>query len=118
MRDSLREIDNAIISLEIQGSGAVIAAIEASSALANAISIEAGDERIQHARREIALRGANATHAKTYKRRKEIIEYWLEHIPYDTPIEREAEWLKDSFPEKSHRTLCRYVSASKKTTKP
>lgn len=115
---SLREIDNAIIALEIHAEGAVIAAIESSNALANALSIESGDEKLQQARREIAVRGANAKHVKTYERRKEVIEFWREHIPYDTPIERAAEWLKDSFPDIANRTLCRYVSEAKKEAKP
>lgn len=111
---SLREIDNAIIALELHDGGAVIAAIEASNALANALAIESGDEKLQQARREIAVRGANAKHVKTYERRKQIIEHWREHIPFDTPIEKAAEWLKDSFSEIAHRTLCRYVSEAKK----
>lgn len=115
---SLREIDNAIIALELHDSGAVIAAIEASNALANALSIESGDEKLQQARREIAVRGANAKHVKTYEKRKQVIEHWREHIPFDTPIEKAAEWLKDSFSEIAHRTLCRYVSEAKKEAKP
>lgn len=115
---SLREIDNAIIALDIHEGGAVIAAIEASNALANALSIESGDEKLQQVRRELAVRGANAKHVKTYERRKQVIEHWREHIPYDTPIEKAAEWLKDSFSDMAHRTLCRYVSEAKKETKP
>lgn len=115
---ALIEIDNAIIALDIHEDGAVIAAIEASNALANALSIDSGDENLQKARREIAVRGANAKHVKTYEKRKQIIEYWREHIPYDTPIEKTAEWLKDSFPDIAHRTLCRYVSEAKKEAKP
>jgi len=115
---SLREIDNAIIALELHDGGAVIAAIEASNALANALSIESGDEKLQQARREIAVRGANAKHVKTHERRKQVIEHWREHIPYETPIEKAAEWLKDSFSEIAHRTLCRYVSEAKKEAKP
>lgn len=114
---ALREIDNAIIALDINASGSVIAAIEACNALANAISIESGDEKLQQARREIAIRGANAKHVKTYEKRKQIIEYWKENIPYDTSIEKAAEWLKDSFPDIAHRTLCRYISEAKKESK-
>lgn len=115
---ALREIDNAIIALDIREGGAVVAAIEASNALANALSIDSGDEKLQKARREIAVRGANAKHVKTYEKRKQIIEFWREHIPCDTPIEKAAEWLKDSFPDIAHRTLCRYVSEAKKDAKP
>ena len=115
---ALREIDNAVIALDIHEGGAVIAAIEASNALANALSIDSGDEKLQKVRRDIAVRGANAKHVKTYEKRKQIIEYWREHIPYNTPIEKAAEWLKDSFPDIAHRTFCRYVSEAKKVAKP
>lgn len=118
LRHSLKEVENAMIALDINESGAVIAAIEASNALANALSIESGNEKLQQIRRELAVRGANAKHVKTYERRKQVIEYWREHIPHDTPIEKAAEWLKDSFPDMAHRTLCRYVSEAKKETKP
>ena len=118
LRHALKEIENAVIALDIHEGGAVIAAIEASNALANAISIESGDEKLQKARRELAMQGANAKHVRTYEKRKQIIEHWREHIPYDTPIEKAAEWLKDSFPDIAHRTLCRYVSEAKKEATP
>lgn len=118
LRHSLREIDNAIIALDINESGAVIAAIEASNALANALSIESGNEKLQQVRRELAVQAANAKHVKTHEKRNQIIEYWREHIPYDMPIEKAAEWLKDSFSDIAHRTLCRYISEAKKEIKP
>ena len=107
------EIDNALIAIDL-GGGAAAASIGAANALANALSIESGNENLQQVRREMALQGAIAKHEKTYKKRQQVIEYWREHIPYDTPIERAAEWLKDSFSDIAHRTLCRYVSDAKK----
>lgn len=114
--NALREIDNAIIAIEL-GGGPNIAYIEARDSLVNAIFIESGEERLQQARREIATLGANAKHKKTYEKREQIIEYWRENIPYDTSIEKAAEWLKDSFPDIAHRTLCRYISEAKKEAK-
>ena len=55
---ALREIDNALIGIDLDGREAVVAAIGAANALSNAIAIESGSEKEQEIRRDMAYRGA------------------------------------------------------------
>lgn len=55
---ALREIDNALIGMDLDGREAVVAAIGAANALSNAIAIEAGSEKEQEIRRNMGYRGA------------------------------------------------------------
>jgi hypothetical protein len=55
---TLREIDNALIGIALDGREAVVAAIEASNALSNAIAISSGDEQLTKVRKEIAYHAA------------------------------------------------------------
>lgn len=55
---ALREIDNALIGMDLDGREAVVAAIGAANALSNAIAIESGSKKEQEIRRDMAYRGA------------------------------------------------------------
>jgi hypothetical protein len=55
---ALREIDNALIGMDLDGREAVVAAVGAANALSNAIAIESGSEKEQEIRRDMAYRGA------------------------------------------------------------
>ena len=55
---ALREIDNALIGMDLDGREAVVAAVGAANALSNAIAIESGSEKEQEMRRNMAYRGA------------------------------------------------------------
>jgi len=118
---SLREIDNSIIAMEIGRGGSIIAGIEASNALSNAISIESGSERLQEARQELAYNAALARHKKTtHVKRQEVKDYWRENIYPNHPKlsnEKSGEWLKDTFQELSVRKLAEYVAQAKKEEK-
>jgi hypothetical protein len=54
----LREVDNALIGLALDGREAVVAAIGAVNALSNAIAIESGDQHLADARKQLAYEGA------------------------------------------------------------
>lgn len=55
---ALREVDNSLIGIALDGREAVVAAIGAANALSNAIAIESGSEKEQEFRRDMAYRGA------------------------------------------------------------
>lgn len=110
------EIDNALVEIDLGGCAAA-ASISAADALANALSIEYGSENLQKARREIAMQGAIAKHARTYEKRQQVIDYWRMHIPPETSNEKAGEWLHDSFPELSVRKLSEYVAQAKREAK-
>lgn len=119
------EIDNSMVVLEVEDENpahycAVAPAIEATNALANALAMESGNEKLELARRQMAMRGANARHTKTYEKRQQVIEYWRENIHSRHPNlsnEKAAEWLLDSFPELSFRKLSEYVARAKQEMK-
>jgi hypothetical protein len=77
--------------------------------------IEAGK-----ARSVLAKYAADKRHVNTHARRQEVVEYFLEIIyPTNPEItnDKAGEWLKDSFPDLSHRKLAEYVSEAKKNFK-
>ena len=55
---ALREIDNALIGMALDGREAVVAAIAAANSMSYAIAIESGSEKEQEIRRDMAYRGA------------------------------------------------------------
>lgn len=77
---ALREIDNALIGLALDGREAVVAALGASSALSNAISIESGNTKEQEIRRGIAYRGAMEKLRRDPKQaaKIQVKECWVE----------------------------------------
>jgi len=72
------EIDSAIIGSYLDGREAIAAAIAATNALANAVAIESGNDRLQEARREMAYRAALAKIAKDPKQtaKRDIFSCW------------------------------------------
>ncbi len=111
---ALKEIDHANVALNLGEPDAVYAGIEAANALANAIAIQSGNEKLQKARQEMSLSGAKARHAATYKLRNDIITHWRENIGADISNEFAAELLQKEFPNVAHRTLVKYVAEAKK----
>lgn len=57
---ALIAIDDALICIDLGSTDAVSAAIEATNALANAMAIESGSDKLQDARKEMSFRGAMA----------------------------------------------------------
>ena len=64
---------------------------------------------------EAARKSAKERHAKTYRIRHEVIEYWRANIGLGKSNEFAAEILQKRFPDISHRTLAKYVAGAKKS---
>lgn len=75
---ALIAIDDALISIDLGSTDAVSAAIEAANALANAMAIESGNDKLQDARRNMSLRGAMAKIANDPRQKEKsfILECW------------------------------------------
>lgn len=75
---ALREIDDSLIGIELDGRGAVVAAVEATNALSNAIAISAGDERLIDARKLFAYEAAIARIKRDPKQKEKafVRECW------------------------------------------
>jgi hypothetical protein len=104
---------------ESMKAGNISAAIDQLSDAFNALQHGWG-YKVSDIGRESARRGADIRHIKTHAKRKEVINYWREHIHPSHPrlsSEKAGEWLHDSFPELSVRKLSEYVAQAKRETK-
>jgi hypothetical protein len=69
---------------------------------------------------DIARARAKLRHAKTYEIRQQVIDYWHEYIYPDNPKlsnEDIGDWLHNTFPDVSIRTLVEYIADAKKKLK-
>lgn len=104
---ALTEIDNAIIAMQLNDSeGSICAAIEASSALSNAMAIESGNEKLQESRREFAYLGAMAKIERDPKQaeKKLVKECWQEWQRDPNRYKGKAAFARDMLDKFEHLT--------------
>ena len=100
----LVEIDNALIAMPIDGAEAVIASISASNALSNALSIDAGNIKLQKVRCDIAKRGAMAKLASDPKQKDKIFvkECWKDWQEIPSKYKSKVKFAKDMLDKCEH----------------
>ncbi|MEX2524305.1 MAG: hypothetical protein WD750_05050 [Gammaproteobacteria bacterium] len=103
---ALWEVENALVSLEVdEGShGAIANAVNATNALANAMSIEMGNETLQQARRDQAVRAAEARlkHDPKQKEKAFVKDCWLEWQKKPTRYKSKASFARDMLNKCEH----------------
>jgi hypothetical protein len=105
------EIENALIGMEFDGRDAVVAAIEAANALANAMAIKSSDELLQKARREMSLQGAMAKLAKDPKQtaKQFVKDCWLTWQEEPERYKSKAAFAKDMLQQDQCKSLTSQV---------
>jgi hypothetical protein len=103
---ALIEIDNALISLKLRESGAVVAACEAANALSNLLALDSGDQKLQEARRDLAYRGAIARIERDPKQKEKtfIHECWQRWQQSPETYASKAAFARDMLSKCEHLT--------------
>jgi len=107
---ALIAIDDALISIDLGSTDAVSTAIEAANALANAIAIQSGSEKLQEARQDMAYRGAIARIERDPKTKEKsfIFDCWQGWQKSPNTYASKAAFARDML------TKCECLSSQKK----
>lgn len=103
---ALREIDNALIGIALDGREAIVAAIGASNALANAIAIRSGDEQLTNARKHFAYHAAIEKLKRDPKQREKlfVLECWTDWQQNSSNYKSKAAFARDMLNKCEHLT--------------
>jgi len=106
---TLREIDNALIGVALDGGG-VVAAIYAADALSNAIAIESGDEQLTKARKHFAYQAAIEKLKRDPRQNEKtfVYECWRDWQKKPNSYKGKAAFARDML------TKCEHLKSQKK----
>jgi hypothetical protein len=101
---SLREIDNALVGMALDGRGAVSATVAAANALANAQAISNGSEAFQKVRRQMAYEAATARHRNDPKQadKKFVFECYRNWRANPSRYKSKAQFARDMLEKCAH----------------
>jgi hypothetical protein len=103
---ALREIDNALIGMDLDGREAIAAAIGAANALANSIAIESGSDKEQEIRRDMGYRSAMEKLKRDPKQAEKTFVYscWGEWQKKPESYKGKAAFARDMLDKCEHLT--------------
>lgn len=101
---AIKEIDNALVGIALGGSDSIAAAVAATSALANAVAIESGDEHLVEARSRLAFEAATEKYRRDPKQREKafVRECWEQWQKNPISYESKASFARDMLSKCEH----------------